>query len=165
MLTSRIGDRLTRHRVGSSLRIISEIYRTEGGIRALYRGLTPNIIGNSTSWSVYFLFYGNIKEAIARGRVHHDHEHDGKGDKLSASEYFLASGAAGTFPTTSYPEKPTTNLFLGCENRRPDINPHKPNLGNKNPHALHRLPHPRRIPILCIRRNPNPAHGGYPGLL
>ncbi|PCG98746.1 Mitochondrial carrier protein [Penicillium occitanis (nom. inval.)] len=91
-------DRLTRHRIGSSLRIIREIYRTEGGIRALYRGLTPNIIGNSTGWSLYFLFYGNIKEAIARGRVHHDDEHDGrhgKGDKISATEYFLASGAAG----------------------------------------------------------------------
>lgn len=90
----RIVDRVTRHRVGSSLRIISEIYRTEGGIRALYRGLTPNIIGNSTSWSLYFLFYGNIKERIAQSRLHgHDDGH-----KLSASEYFLASGAAGTPP-------------------------------------------------------------------
>lgn len=49
------------------------------------------------------MFYGNIKEAIARGRAHHGDEYDGngrngKGGKLSASEYFLASGAAGTFP-------------------------------------------------------------------
>lgn len=46
------------------------------------------------------MFYGNIKEGIARGRVHHDEpdggERNGRGDKLSASEYFLASGAAGT---------------------------------------------------------------------
>ncbi|EED12536.1 mitochondrial folate carrier protein Flx1, putative [Talaromyces stipitatus ATCC 10500] len=88
-------DRISRTRVGSSLRIFNEIYKREGGLRALYRGLTPNIIGNSASWSLYFLFYGNIKDVLAQARVKRVDDSDGKGQKLSASEYFLASGAAG----------------------------------------------------------------------
>lgn len=28
------------------------------GIKGLYRGLTPNLIGNASSWGLYFLWYG-----------------------------------------------------------------------------------------------------------
>ncbi|OKL56754.1 hypothetical protein UA08_07888 [Talaromyces atroroseus] len=91
-------DRISRSRVGGSLRIIGDIYKTEGGLPALYRGLTPNIIGNSTSWSLYFLFYGNIKDFLAQSRSHSTelhHDDDGKKHSLGASQYFLASGTAG----------------------------------------------------------------------
>ncbi|KAL1980578.1 hypothetical protein VTN96DRAFT_3946 [Rasamsonia emersonii] len=81
-------DRVSPSRLGSSFRVIREIYRTEGGITAFYRGLTPNLVGNSTSWAVYFLFYGKIKDTIRNTRTFDK-------DGLGASEYFLASGAAG----------------------------------------------------------------------
>ncbi|OXV06024.1 hypothetical protein Egran_06208 [Elaphomyces granulatus] len=81
-------DQSSSPRIGSSLRLIREISRYEGGISALYRGLTPNILGNSTSWGFYFLCYGNIKDSMRknRGSEHND---------LRASEYFVASGVAG----------------------------------------------------------------------
>ncbi|OGM41568.1 folate carrier protein [Aspergillus bombycis] len=81
-------DRSSSSRVGGSLRVVRGIYQNEGGITAFYRGLTPNIIGNSTSWALYFLCYGNIKTAMRTWRGSREEE-------LTSSDYFLASGAAG----------------------------------------------------------------------
>lgn len=68
--------------------MVREVAQREGGVAAFYRGLTPNLIGNSSSWSVYFLCYGNIKDGMRRLRT---------GDReLSSWEYFAASGVAGT---------------------------------------------------------------------
>jgi solute carrier family 25 folate transporter 32 len=90
-----LADSISRTRVvGSSTRLLRHIYTREGGIAAFYRGLTPNIIGNSTSWAAYFLFYGNIKQALSR--------RGGDSKELGASEYFLASGAAG-ISSSSFP--------------------------------------------------------------
>lgn len=66
----------------------------EGGIAAFYRGLTPNLIGNSSSWAIYFLCYGNIKDGMRRlypGR-----------EELTSSNYFVASGAAGMTGSSHY---------------------------------------------------------------
>lgn len=41
---------------GNSFRIVRDIVREEGSYRALYRGLMPNMIGNSVSWALYFLW-------------------------------------------------------------------------------------------------------------
>jgi solute carrier family 25 folate transporter 32 len=70
------------------LRIIREISTYEGGLGAFYRGLAPNLIGNSTSWALYFLCYGSLKDAI---RIYRGQEHW----MLTSSDYFLASSAAG----------------------------------------------------------------------
>ncbi|KAL1963190.1 hypothetical protein VTN77DRAFT_8623 [Rasamsonia byssochlamydoides] len=83
-------DRVSPSRLGRSFRVIREIHRTEGGITAFYRGLTPNLVGNSTSWALYFLLYSEIKGAIRNAQTSDKHG-------LGASEYFLASGAAGLF--------------------------------------------------------------------
>lgn len=91
-------DSISRTRVGSSTRLIRSIYVREGGIAAFYRGLTPNIIGNSSSWAAYFLFYGNIKQALSNRR-------SDEGGELGASEYFFASGAAGIYLPTFPPRK------------------------------------------------------------
>jgi solute carrier family 25 folate transporter 32 len=74
--------------VGGSLRIVREIFQNEGGVTAFYRGLTPNLIGNSTSWALYFLCYSNIKTAMRTWRSSQKQE-------LASSDYFLASGVAG----------------------------------------------------------------------
>ncbi|KAJ5180368.1 hypothetical protein N7492_003578 [Penicillium capsulatum] len=81
-------DRSSSSRVGSSLRIIRDISRHESGLAAFYRGLAPNLIGNSTSWGLYFLWYGSLKDAIGSYRAK-------DGGFLTSADYFLASGTAG----------------------------------------------------------------------
>lgn len=33
-----------------------DVTKGEAGIRGLYRGLTPNLVGNASSWGLYFLW-------------------------------------------------------------------------------------------------------------
>ncbi|MCJ1248332.1 hypothetical protein MMC30_005549 [Trapelia coarctata] len=80
-------DRTSSSLPGSSPRVIRHILQNEGGVSALYRGLGPNLVGNSVSWGLYFLWYDKVKRGIARYR--------GGGQSLSYYDYFLASGTAG----------------------------------------------------------------------
>jgi len=48
---------IARARWGDSLRVVKDIAKNEGSYGALYRGLMPNMIGNSVSWALYFLWY------------------------------------------------------------------------------------------------------------
>ncbi|KAK0087878.1 hypothetical protein PV325_013867 [Microctonus aethiopoides] len=45
---------------------IKEIVRVEG-LRGLYRGVTPNVLGSGSSWGFYFFFYNSIKTWIQGG--------------------------------------------------------------------------------------------------
>lgn len=81
-------DRTSSSRLGSSLRIIRGILHGEGGLAAFYRGLAPNLLGNSTSWALYFLFYSKLKDTICMYRAQ-------EGWILTSSDYFVASGTAG----------------------------------------------------------------------
>ncbi|KAJ5147721.1 hypothetical protein N7526_001073 [Penicillium atrosanguineum] len=81
-------DRTSSSRLGNSLRIAHRVFQTEGGLAAFYRGLAPNLIGNSTSWALYFLCYSSFKDAICSYR-------EREGWMLTSSDYFLASGTAG----------------------------------------------------------------------
>lgn len=81
-------------RSGGSFSVMRTITAEAGGpggrglVRSFYRGLMPNMIGNSVSWALYFMWYGNIKDLIkaTRGGHHQD---------LHSSDYFLASGTSG----------------------------------------------------------------------
>lgn len=77
----------TRSRLGDSFRILSNVVRDEGGVKALYRGLWPNLLGNSLGWGLYFLFYGNLKELFKRRKA--------EGEHLGSAEFFSASIIAG----------------------------------------------------------------------
>jgi primary-amine oxidase len=77
----------TRSRPGDSFRILRNVVKDEGGARALYRGLWPNLLGNSLGWGLYFLFYGNLKELFQSRR--------NKGEHLGSVEFFSASIIAG----------------------------------------------------------------------
>ena len=46
----------SRSKPGDSLRIIRNVVQNEGGVKALYRGLWPNMLGNSLGWGLYFLW-------------------------------------------------------------------------------------------------------------
>ncbi|GAA5879835.1 hypothetical protein JCM3774_001397 [Rhodotorula dairenensis] len=57
----------------------------QGGVQGLYRGLTPNLVGNASSWGFYFLWYTMIKARME----------DDKGAKLNAGQHLLASATSG----------------------------------------------------------------------
>ncbi|KAJ5902494.1 hypothetical protein N7495_003022 [Penicillium taxi] len=80
-------DRNSSSRLGNSIRIIKEIAKNEGGATAFYRGLAPNLLGNSTSWGLYFLLYSSLKDALCSYR-------EQEAWMLTSSDYFLASGTA-----------------------------------------------------------------------
>ncbi|KAF2095010.1 mitochondrial carrier [Rhizodiscina lignyota] len=80
-------DQSTKAQWGSSWKILRKIVREEGNVTALYRGLWPNMIGNSVSWALYFLWYRNIKDFFQAQR--------GPGGRLSSADYLLASGTSG----------------------------------------------------------------------
>ena len=65
---------------------------TSGGspISALYRGLTPNLVGSASSWASFFFFKSRIERLLCswRGR-----------EKPTASDYFLSPALAGAATT------------------------------------------------------------------
>ncbi|KAH9007856.1 mitochondrial carrier domain-containing protein [Lactarius deliciosus] len=65
-------------------RALRDIHANEGW-RGLYRGLSPNVAGNASSWGLYFLFYNQLKH---RATV------DAPDRPLSASQYLLFSAEA-----------------------------------------------------------------------
>lgn len=73
--------------VGNSIRIIRGIAQNDGLLHGFYRGLTPNVVGNSVSWALYFVLYDRLKSGI--------HAYEGLNTSLSYYDYFLASGTAG----------------------------------------------------------------------
>ena len=85
---------------GGSLRVFRKIAHEGAGsssaadgsgagvVRAFYRGLLPNLIGNSVSWALYFMWYGKIKDMIRDVRASEE-------PQLRSADYFLASGLSG----------------------------------------------------------------------
>lgn len=55
------------------------------GLRGLYAGFFPAVLGSSVSWGLYFFFYGRAKERYARNRE----------DKLSAGLHLASAAEAG----------------------------------------------------------------------
>lgn len=48
----------TRSTLGQIAFGLREIVKRDGGIRkGLYRGIGPNLVGNASSWGLYFLWY------------------------------------------------------------------------------------------------------------
>ncbi|CAK7210888.1 mitochondrial FAD carrier protein flx1 [Sporothrix bragantina] len=54
-------------------------------LAALYRGLTPNLLGNGTSWAAFFFFKSRMEQLLAHVT----------GSALTPAHYFVASGLAG----------------------------------------------------------------------
>ncbi|GAA6016057.1 hypothetical protein JCM10207_004427 [Rhodosporidiobolus poonsookiae] len=73
----------TWSQIGWGLR---EITRKEGA-RGLYRGITPNLVGNASSWGLYFLWYTMLKASMF-GELE-------EGKKLNAGQHLLASATSG----------------------------------------------------------------------
>lgn len=58
-------------------------------VRAFYRGLMPNTIGNSVSWALYFMWYGNIKDLVGVAR------YGSARAQLTGVDYLVASSISG----------------------------------------------------------------------
>lgn len=112
----------SRSRPGDSFRILRNVIQDEGGVRALYRGLWPNLLGNSLGWGLYFLFYGNLKELFQSRRQ--------KGEHLGSAEFFSASIIAGTFGSHISCERRLTTCSRSTHRRL-----YQPHLGSQDPHA------------------------------
>uniref|UniRef100_A0A7S2W927 Mitochondrial folate transporter/carrier n=1 Tax=Mucochytrium quahogii TaxID=96639 RepID=A0A7S2W927_9STRA len=71
--------------------VLKEAYRvsTESGIRGLYRGLLPSVMGSSASWGIYFMLYESLKRTLEPN----------PGQRLTSMQYLLASAAAGAVTT------------------------------------------------------------------
>ncbi|QIW98363.1 hypothetical protein AMS68_003881 [Peltaster fructicola] len=88
------GDRSSSWRVMKEIAREAAVGRQRAGfmrdsagiVRAFYRGLMPNMIGNSVSWALYFMWYGNIKDLVRSTRG---------STQLTSSDYFIASGLSG----------------------------------------------------------------------
>lgn len=78
--------------LGSSLRTLRLIIKNEGPTHfaALYRGLTPNLVGNSASWGLYFLWYARAQDLIRSYRSYSPTQ------QLSTVDYLTASSISGT---------------------------------------------------------------------
>ncbi|KAI9109685.1 hypothetical protein K1719_019315 [Acacia pycnantha] len=64
---------------------IFTIARSEG-LRGLYAGLLPAVLGSTISWGLYFYFYDKAKQRYARNR----------GEKLSPGYHLASAAEAGT---------------------------------------------------------------------
>lgn len=58
-------------------------------IGALYRGLTPNLVGNSVGWGLYFLWYREAQDVVRRVRGYEQSQ------QLTSVDYLTASSASG----------------------------------------------------------------------
>ena len=56
------------------------------GLRGLYQGLTPNMIGAGSAWGFYFLFYNAFKSSLQEGNTRH---------QLTAAHHLVAASASG----------------------------------------------------------------------
>ncbi|EXJ62715.1 hypothetical protein A1O7_03153 [Cladophialophora yegresii CBS 114405] len=77
--------------LNSSRAVLRDILRNEGPTRfaALYRGLTPNLLGNSAGWALYFLWYREAQDVIRNLRGYN------LGTQLTSVDYLAASSASG----------------------------------------------------------------------
>ncbi|KAI0157559.1 mitochondrial folate carrier protein [Xylariaceae sp. FL1272] len=77
----------------TTLSVIRSLTRTPHPLAALYRGLTPNLLGNASSWASFFFFKARVEQAILAVK--------GPGSSgetaLTPQDYFVASGVAGIF--------------------------------------------------------------------
>jgi solute carrier family 25 (mitochondrial folate transporter), member 32 len=72
--------------------------QTDRPLAALYRGLTPNLLGNATSWASFFFFKSLAERALIFAHARYapsSNPHNDAPHRLTPTDFFLASLAAG----------------------------------------------------------------------
>lgn len=72
----------------STASVVRSLLDSPRPLAALYRGLTPNLLGNGTSWAAFFFFKSRM-ETLMKATL------TPPGQDLQAPHYFVASGLAG----------------------------------------------------------------------
>ncbi|KAF5628203.1 FAD carrier FLX1 [Fusarium tjaetaba] len=77
----------------TTMSILRALTASPHPVASLYRGLTPNLVGNASSWASFFFFKSRFERALAtwQGRL---------GGRPSGGDYFIASALAGAATTT-----------------------------------------------------------------
>ncbi|KAI2641893.1 mitochondrial carrier [Hypomontagnella submonticulosa] len=78
------------HQPLTTVSLIRTLTQTPHPVASLYRGLTPNLLGNASSWASFFFFKARAEQAI-RSLKSPSHA------SLTPQDYFAASGIAGIF--------------------------------------------------------------------
>ncbi|OMO56963.1 Endoplasmic reticulum-adenine nucleotide transporter [Corchorus capsularis] len=76
--------RVTKFTYKNTAHAIFTITRLEG-LRGLYAGFSPAVLGSTVSWSLYFFFYGRAKQRYSKNRE----------EKLSPTHHLAAAAEAG----------------------------------------------------------------------
>lgn len=84
-----LGGKIGNDMIGA----LNDIVKADGW-KGLYRGLSPNVAGNSASWGLYFLWYTMIKERMSANSTGTDPATGGP-KKLSAGQHLLAASESG----------------------------------------------------------------------
>ncbi|OWP00219.1 mitochondrial carrier protein [Marssonina coronariae] len=93
----------------NALAIFRSLTLNEHPIQSLYRGLTPNLIGNASSWALFFYFKSLVETQLVAFHTRPSQPLSDSGHNVPASlksvltplDYFLASGISGTLITLS----------------------------------------------------------------
>ncbi|KAK4460854.1 mitochondrial FAD carrier protein FLX1 [Cladorrhinum samala] len=72
----------------TTIALIRALYQTDRPVAALYRGLTPNLIGNATSWASFFFFKSRVEKGVAYLK-------STEAKQLTPLDFFVSSLAAG----------------------------------------------------------------------
>lgn len=64
----------------------TEVFKADG-VRGLYRGVTPNIVGNGLAWGFYFFYYNTFKVLLGDGSLN---------PHLSVPKYLLCGCISGS---------------------------------------------------------------------
>ncbi|CAG8962264.1 hypothetical protein HYFRA_00005319 [Hymenoscyphus fraxineus] len=96
----------------SAYGILKQLVQNERPVQSLYRGLTPNLIGNASSWAIFFYFKSVVERQL--WELHNRPSSSSTSSSntplngnqtgtetvgLSPLDYFLASGISGTIIT------------------------------------------------------------------
>ncbi|KAK0727220.1 mitochondrial carrier domain-containing protein [Lasiosphaeria miniovina] len=85
----------------TTVSVMRSLAQTERPVAAIYRGLTPNILGNATSWASFFFFKSTFERAVLYLKQNRsDGPLDGSlpsssSQMLSPADFFVSSLAAG----------------------------------------------------------------------
>ncbi|OHW91749.1 mitochondrial folate carrier protein [Colletotrichum incanum] len=87
----------------TTMSLIRTLTQNPHPIASLYRGLTPNLIGNASSWSAFFFFKSRVERAIAYWRAGYLPLTRGSGPEvrnltkeyLTTQDFFVSSALAG----------------------------------------------------------------------
>jgi solute carrier family 25 folate transporter 32 len=71
------------------------VYKSENGIRGLYRGLFINSFASGSAWGIYFLIYNGLKSR--HQQIINSNNKNGQTQNLSFLDYTIDATAAGVF--------------------------------------------------------------------